>query len=81
MASWRIQVGLKNSSADLKEINSNSMQHDLVDEYRLMVFLIVLGKGKRLFMDGSDTNTLRLVEVKPVGSGVLILIYHPQRKK
>lgn len=55
------------------------MQHDLVDEYRLMVFPVVLGKGKRLFNDGSDRHALRLVEAKPVGSGVLILIYHPER--
>jgi dihydrofolate reductase len=57
------------------------MQHELVDEYRLMVFPVVLGKGKRLFNDGSDKHALRLVEAKPVGSGVLILIYHPERKQ
>jgi dihydrofolate reductase len=57
------------------------MQHDLVDEYRLMVFPVVLGKGKRLFNDTSATHALRLVEVKPVGpDGVMTLIYRPQRK-
>lgn len=55
------------------------MQHDLVDEYRLMVYPVILGSGKRLFKDGSDRLSLRLVEAKPVGSGILILIYQPDR--
>jgi dihydrofolate reductase len=56
-------------------------QHDLVDEYRLMVFPVVLGGGKRLFQDGTDRFALRLVEAKPVGSaGVLTLVYRPDRK-
>jgi dihydrofolate reductase len=55
------------------------MEHDLVDEYRLMVFPVVLGSGKRLFGDGSATTTLKLVETKTVGAGVLILTYEPAR--
>ena len=51
------------------------MQHDLIDEYRLMVFPIVLGSGQRLFEDGSDTKVLRLVETKTLGSGVVVLSY------
>jgi dihydrofolate reductase len=54
------------------------MEHDLVDEYRLMVFPVVLGSGKRLFGDTSDKATLRLVDAHPVGSdGVVILTYKP----
>src|SRR5919202_3383492 len=53
------------------------MQHDLIDEYRLMVFPIVLGSGQRLFEDGSDTKVLRLVETKALGSGVVVLSYSP----
>lgn len=56
------------------------MQHDLVDEYRLMVYPVILGGGKRLFQDGSDPRALRLVEAKPVGSGILTLVYRPERK-
>ncbi|MFL5860530.1 MAG: dihydrofolate reductase family protein [Solirubrobacteraceae bacterium] len=48
----------------------------LVDEYRLMVFPIVLGGGKRLFDGIDDPATLSLVEVKPLTSGTVILTYH-----
>ena len=53
------------------------IEHDLVDELRLMVYPLVLGSGKRLFGDTSDGKPLRLVESKVVGDGVSILIYEP----
>jgi dihydrofolate reductase len=49
--------------------------NDLVDELRLMVFPVVLGRGKRLFGDPGAKKTLRLVDSKAVGDGVLILTY------
>ena len=52
------------------------IEHDLVDEYRLMVFPVVLGKGKRLFKDETGSSALRLVEAKPAAD-VFILIYRP----
>ncbi len=53
-------------------------EHDLVDEYRLMVYPVVLGAGKRLFAEGMPHTVLRLVDTKPVGpDGVFILTYQP----
>ncbi len=54
------------------------MPHNLIDEYRLMVYPVLLGEGKRLFNGGNDLQALQLVEAKPVGEGVLILVYHSQ---
>jgi len=51
------------------------MEHGLVDEYRLMVFPIVLGNGKRLFQDTKQSEALQLVEAKTVGAGVQVLTY------
>jgi dihydrofolate reductase len=56
------------------------IEHDLVDELRLMVFPVVLGSGKRLFGDTSDKKRLRLTDSKTVGDGVAILIYEPVRE-
>jgi dihydrofolate reductase len=54
------------------------IEHDLVDEYRLMIFPTVLGGGKRLFGELGDAASLRLVDTKPAGE-TLILIYEPAR--
>jgi dihydrofolate reductase len=51
------------------------LEHDLVDELRLMLFPVVLGQGKRLFGETSEKKTLQLAESRTVGDGVLILIY------
>jgi dihydrofolate reductase len=56
------------------------MGHGLVDEYRLMVFPVVVGSGKRLFEDGTGTTILDLVETKRFGSGVVVFTYRPAGK-
>ena len=53
------------------------VEHDLVDELRLMVFPVVLGSGKRLFGETTDKKRLQLVDSKVVGDGVAILVYQP----
>ena len=57
------------------------MQHDLVDEYRLMVHPVVVGSGKRLFAEGSDLSVLELVDTKPFPSGNVVLTYQPAKGK
>jgi dihydrofolate reductase len=52
-------------------------QQDLIDEYRLMVFPVVVGSGKRLFREGSEKKVLRLVETRTFSSGVVVLTYQP----
>jgi dihydrofolate reductase len=51
------------------------IEHDLVDELRLMVFPVVLGSGKRLFGESEKKVALKLVDSKTVGDGIAILTY------
>ena len=51
------------------------LEHDLVDELRLMVFPVVLGTGKRLWAETSDKKTFTLADTKTVGEGVAILTF------
>ena len=52
------------------------MEHDLVDEWRLMIFPVVLGSGRRLFPESRSKTVLRLVDTKPFASGVVVHTYH-----
>ncbi len=54
--------------------------HDLVDEYRLMVHPVVLGKGKKLFKEGSTPVDLALIETRKAGPDVQLLIYRPTNR-
>jgi dihydrofolate reductase len=51
------------------------LRNGLIDEYRLMVFPVVLGSGKRVFPDEMDVSDLELVDLKTTSTGVAILTY------
>jgi dihydrofolate reductase len=55
------------------------IQHELVDELRLVVFPVVLGAGRRLFGDTTDKKPMRLVESRTIGEGLALLTYQPMR--
>ena len=55
------------------------VKHDLIDEIRLMVHPVIVGRGKRLLADGITTKTLPLVDTTPIGSGIVMLRYEPVR--
>jgi dihydrofolate reductase len=50
-------------------------RHELVDQYRLMVFPLVLGQGQRLFKDSGALSKFRLLNSQTTSTGVLILDY------
>lgn len=52
------------------------LAHDLIDEFRLLVFPLVLGPGKRLFGDGTKAGALKLVSSKLSTTGVSMSVYH-----
>jgi dihydrofolate reductase len=56
------------------------MQHNLVDEYSLLVYPVVLGTGIRLFPNGIALSNLKLVETKSFSTGVVLLRYQTESK-
>lgn len=76
------QVGMDILVAGSGQLVNMLMQNQLIDEYRLMIFPIILRSGKRLFKDGFTSIPLCLMEVKPVGSeGVIVITYQSTGKK
>jgi dihydrofolate reductase len=74
----------KKLAGDMLVVGSRTLvnalkQHDLVDEYRLMVFPIILGSGMRLFDDTEDATSLELVDTHPLQNGAVVLTYRPAR--
>ena len=53
------------------------LEHDLVDEYRIMIFPVVVGGGKRLFGEALDKTVLKLTDTRTFASGVVVLTYQP----
>jgi dihydrofolate reductase len=56
------------------------MNHDLIDEYRLWIFPVVVGKGRHLFTDEALPAALKLAETKTTSTGVVIHVYQPAGK-
>ena len=50
---------------------------NLVDQYNVWTFPVVVGKGKQLFGEGTNAGNLKLVDVKSSGTGVIIATYQP----
>lgn len=61
------------------QLGQAMMEHDLVDEIRLVVFPVVLGKGARLFGETSASKPFRLVEVRTLGESLVYLTHRAQR--
>ena len=57
------------------QLGRTLLEHDLVDEVRLIVFPVVVGAGERLFGETSDKKPMRLVDTKPIGDGLASLTY------
>ena len=61
------------------ELIQTLMQHQLIDQYILLIHPLVLGIGQRLFREGSAYSTLRLVDTKTTPRGVVIATYQPAK--
>lgn len=53
------------------------LAHDLVDEYRILTFPVLIGSGKQLFGTGAPPRSLQLVPTAATGAGVVISVYRP----
>ena len=76
-------VKLKDQPGDELQVHGSGglaqtlIEHDLVDEYRLLIFPVHLGSGKKLFRDGAKAAALRLTNCTTTGTGVVIATYEP----
>jgi dihydrofolate reductase len=61
------------------QLGRTLIEHDLVDELRLVVFPVVLGAGERLFGETSDKKPMRLVDSRTLGEGLAFLTYEMVR--
>ena len=81
VAKLKQQPGQDILVAGSRELVDKLTQHDLIDEYRLMVHPVVLGSGKRLFKEGAEKRVLKLVNTKRFSSGIVVLTYQPAGRK
>jgi dihydrofolate reductase len=62
------------------DFSQTLMRHGLVDEYRFGINPVVLGKGVPFFKGGEKQTGLKLIETRPLNSGLVILHYEPVRQ-
>lgn len=60
------------------KLTQSLMEHDLIDEYNLIVNPVIVGSGKRLFKENSEQKSLKLIRQKTTDTGVVILSYQPE---
>jgi dihydrofolate reductase len=89
---WKKSVALRDAAADVARLKKEDgpnlvtqgssdliqtlLAHDLIDELHVFTFPVLLGRGKRLFGEGTKPGTLKLVESKVTPSGATIGVYH-----
>jgi dihydrofolate reductase len=67
-------------TADLRsETHTGLLEHDLIDEHRILVHPVLLGKGRTFLEDGAKQVNLELVDTVVISSGVAVLAYQPVR--
>jgi dihydrofolate reductase len=62
-----------------RDLMHTLQEHDLIDEYRLLVHPVLLGKGRALLPDGAKQVSLELIDSVVIPSGVAVLTYRPVR--
>ena len=62
------------------QLGRTLIEHDLVDELRLVIFPVVLGAGERLLGETSAQKPMRLVETRTIGDGLVFVTYELVRE-
>ena len=80
LAALKAEVGPELQVHGSANLIQTLLRHNLVDQYRLWVFPLVIGSGKRLFSEGTIPSGLKLVDSKVSTTGVMIGTYEPAGK-